>query len=254
MNYLHAIIFGIVQGFTEFFPISSSGHLAILHNLIGGEDIALDVVLHLATLLAVIIFLLKDIKSIFKDFFTLNFKSQNFKMALFIVTATIPVAVIGFLFRKIIERTFFNLQVIALGFLISGIFLFFASNSNFKSRLNFKKSFVIGIAQALAILPGISRSGSTISTGLLLGLERKKAIKFSFLLAIPAIIGANLLEFKEITKLNIAYSLVGFSFAFFSALLALFLLFKYVKVKNLKYFAYYCWLLAVLLLISAFIF
>jgi undecaprenyl-diphosphatase len=248
MQFINQIILGIVQGLTEFLPVSSSGHLAILQNFFGSVDVSFDIFLHLATLLAVLVYFYKDILAIAKDFFTFKTQSENFKLAIYLIIASIPAGIFGFWLNDKIDSIFANLIFVAFGFIISGMFLFTASLLEKNKPLNIKNTFIIGLAQALAILPGISRSGSTVSTGILLGINKEKAIKFSFLLSIPAIIGASFLKINEIT---FAYSLlVPFILAFLTGLLAIYIFIEKIKVNNLKYFAYYCWLVAILILVT----
>ena len=165
LSLIHSIIYSIVQGLTEFLPVSSSGHLALLQNLLGDVDVQFDIILHLATLIAVLAYFYKDIIEIMRDFFTLKTKSENFRIVLFLIIASIPAAIVGFLLKDMIDSYFSNIIFVACGFVISGMFLFTASyTQNKNTPLTLKNTFVIGLSQALAILPGISRSGSTTST------------------------------------------------------------------------------------------
>jgi len=253
MTPIQALFLGIIQGLTEFLPISSSGHLALLHNFFQEQSLAFDISIHFATLLAIVTFFIKDIINIIKDFFTLKIKSDNFKLVIYLILASIPAGIIGFLINAHIESIFSNLYAVSLGFFVSGFFLLSASFVKKKNKkLNIKNTFLIGISQALAIFPGISRSGTTVSTGLLSGIKRENSIKFSFLLAIPAILGANLLKISEIASLNLSILAIGFISAFFSGLLAIFIFIKYLKISNLKYLAIYCLLLAILSLFLGF--
>jgi len=246
MNIFEAFILGVIQGLTEFLPVSSSGHLALLQNFFGEVNVGFDVVVHFATLMAIIVFFSKDILTVVKDFFSWDTKSENFKLGCYVIVASIPIAVVGWFFRYFIYGFFSDLYAVALGFLVSGMFLFVASFAKPKGTLKFKNSFLIGLVQALALFPGISRSGTTISTGVLFGIKREKAIRFSFLLAIPALIGANILNFPDARDITFRIFIVGFLTAFFASLFAIFVFMKYVKIKNFRYFALYCWLLAVL--------
>ncbi len=245
MNFIQAIILGVIQGFTEFLPVSSSGHLALLHNYFGEQSIAFDVAVHFATLLAILVYFAKDI--------WLIIKKLNIKYILYIIIGSIPIAILGLLVRNTIDVFFSNLLNIGLGFVISGMFLFVASFSDRLKirgkRLNWKNSFIIGLSQAIAIFPGVSRSGATVSTGLLNGLDREKAIKFSFLLAIPAIFGANLLKVNEIAVINFNVLIFGFISAFIFGLIGIFVFMKYLTIKRMRWFAVYCWLMALISLI-----
>ena len=251
MELINQIILALVQGITEFLPVSSSGHLAILQNYFGEVNISFDVFLHFATLLAIVTYFYKDICEIIKDFLMFNKKSKNFKLAIYLIVASIPAAIIGFLLNNYISYFFLDISLLAFTFTISGIFLFTASRIKKNKALNFKNIFVVGLAQALAILPGLSRSGATISTGILMGIKKKEAIRFSFLLAIPAIIGATMLKMDG---LSFTFSLIiPFFVTFISGLFSIHILIKFIKQENLKYFAYYCWLVALLIFLSKFL-
>jgi len=246
MEMINQIILALVQGITEFLPVSSSGHLALLQNIFGEVNISFDVFLHFATLLAIITYFYKDICNIIKDFLILNTKSKNFRLAIYLIIASIPAAIFGFLLSNYISYFFLDISLLAITFTLSGIFLFAASRIKKNKALNIKNTFVVGLAQALAILPGLSRSGATISTGILMGIKKNEAIRFSFLLAIPAIIGATMLKMDG---LSFTFSLViPFFVTFISGLFSIHLLMKFIKQENLKYFAYYCWLIALLLI------
>jgi undecaprenyl-diphosphatase len=205
-----------------------------------------DVALHFGSLMAVFVYFGKDITDIIESFFKLNFKSENGRLGLLILVASIPAGIIGFIFKEYFEVAFSSLLLIALGFAITGVFLLIASlniNKN-KNKLSFYDSLLIGISQAVAIFPGISRSGATISSGILLGLSPKAAAKFSFLMAIPAIFGASLVTIgnnplpKELIWATLA--------SFIVSLAVMHLLFKLVlgSRKNLRWFALYVLLLA----------
>src|SRR3989344_3920745 len=226
IDYLQALILGIVQGLTEFLPVSSSGHLAILQNFFGDVDVSFDIFLHFATLLAVFVFFYKDILDLINGFFTFEWEDKRMRFVVYLLLASIPAGLIGFFFRNLIGELFSDLYIVAGGFLISGLFLFIAS-------FTAKNSFVIGCAQALALVPGISRSGSTISTTLLFGIDKKEAIKFSFLLSIPAILGANLLELKNFSGFSFPMVL-GFLIAFVFGLLSIYLFYNRVTVRGLR--------------------
>ena len=220
MNAFEAIILGIVQGITEFLPISSTGHLTIAGkwmNLISSSNpehwTAFIAVIQLGTLLAVLIYFRNDLFLIVRDFSSENvfkrksFKEQtlNSKMGWYLVFATLPVAVIGLGFKDIIEGVFTkNLTVIAFSLIILAVILFIAEKvGKFKRDVNDLKwydAFVIGIAQAFALIPGSSRSGTTITAGLFLGFKRETAARFSFLMSIPAVAASGLLEFYQSLK------------------------------------------------------
>lgn len=245
-NILSALILAVVQGITEWIPVSSSGHLVLFEKILNYESsLTFDVALHFGTLMAVFVYFGKDIVDIMEDLLSFNFKSKNGKLGLFLIIATIPAAIIGYLFKGIVESVFNNLFFVSAGFLITSMFLFIASiNFRKKKELNYKNSLLIGLSQALSILPGISRSGATMSTGVILGLDTKDAARFSFLMSIPIIFGANILT---IGKETIPSELIWATMAsFFVGLLTIHLLIKFVftSKKNLRYFAIYAFLLS----------
>lgn len=247
MEIINQIILSVVQGLTEFLPVSSSGHLAVLQNLFGEVNISFDIFLHFATLLAIIVYFYKDICNIIKDFLMMKTKSKNFKLAIYLIVASIPAAIFGFMLKNYISYFFLNMFMVAASFVISGVFLFAASRIKKNKSINLKNTFMVGLAQALAIIPGVSRSGATISTGILMGIKKQEAIRFSFLLAIPAIMGATALKMDS---LSFNYSLIiPFLITFSIGLASIHLLMKFIKQENLKYFAYYCWFVAILILV-----
>lgn len=198
MSIAQAIISGIVQGITEFFPISSSGHLAILHKIFGLKEsmFAFDIFLHFGTLTSVIIFFWKDI---------LNILKKDRAMLKFIVIGSIPAFVIAILFKDVVESFFAMPWFVGLFLILTGLFLLLASfialywKMVHRSKpITTANSIIIGIAQGISILPGVSRSGSTIGTALIAGINEGAALKFSFLLSLPAVLGANLLKAREI--------------------------------------------------------
>lgn len=215
MTFLEALFLGIIQGLTEFLPISSTGHLTIagkFMGLISSENpehwTAFIAVIQLGTLLAIIIYFWKDLWGIFIDFLNENIikrnkfsdQSMNSKMGWLIILGSIPVAIIGLGFKDVIEGAFTkNLYVIASSLIVLGIILALAEKiGNFKRDLKditWKDTLIIGFAQSLALIPGSSRSGTTITAGIFLGLKRETAARFSFLLSVPAILGSGLLEF-----------------------------------------------------------
>jgi undecaprenyl-diphosphatase len=229
------ILLGIVQGLTEFLPVSSSGHLVILKHWLNFQStgVVMEVTLHFATLLAIIIFFRKKI---------LDYATKE--KTLIIIVGTIPIALIGILFKDEIELLFNNYLLVTVTFSLTGLILFLSRNSKEnKEELDLKTAFIIGIAQALALTPGISRSGFTVATALLLGVTRKKAFEFSFILAIPALLGAFILNIPDILGTNIeALSLIpGALAAFLSGLLALWVFYKLIIKRDLYLFSYYLW-------------
>ena len=252
MNYLEAIILGIVQGLTEFLPVSSSGHLELAKVLFGDESLPKEsltftVVLHFATALSTIVIFRKEVFDIIKGLFQFK-KNEEFLFSVKIIISMIPAVIIGLLFEKELEA-FFNRNVLLVGFmlLITGLLLFLADKAkNTNKSVSFKNSLIIGISQAIAMLPGISRSGATISTSVLLGIDRTKAARFSFLMVVPLIFGK---VAKDITSGDISFSdesfsimLAGFIAAFVSGLLACQWMITLVKNSKLYYFSVYCFI------------
>lgn len=250
----------MVQGLTEFLPISSSGHLVFFQFLFGLEKSQLffDVMLHLGTLFAVLIYLRTDISKIVQGvLLTLMGKEKgnpNWKLFLLIILATIPTGLIGIIFRDWFETLFFKPRVVGIMLLITGLVLWLTHYTK-KTGKTIKKmgwmdSILIGMAQGLAIIPGISRSGATISTGLFCGLEREFSGKFSFLLSIPAVLGATLLEFRKVeSSSEVWIGLVGMATAFCVGLVALKFLMKIIRKGKLFIFSYYCWGMGILMII-----
>ena len=242
---LASVIIAIVQGITEWLPVSSSGHLVITERILNYKGgMTFDVALHFGTLMAVFVYFGKDIIDIVRDLITGKFKTENGKLGVYIIIATIPAAVAGLLLKGIFEEVFQSLFITALGFAITGIFLLIASFPKKKTILDAKKSLVIGLAQIASLTPGISRSGTTIGTGYLLGLEEKQAVKFSFLISIPIILGANILV---IGNQSLPSELVWATLvSFIVGLITIHLLYGKILVKreNLKWFALYALLLA----------
>jgi len=232
------IILSIIQSVTEFLPISSSGHLALASNLISEPDLFFFTILHLASLIAVVIFTRKEIKEL------LSFKAQYRKIWLYLIVATIPAAAFGFFFKDVIEKSFSSLLFIGGAFFFTGIVLFLTKFAKQYSNMNGPRSLLIGIFQILALFPGVSRSGMTISSALFLGIDREKAVKFSFLLFIPLSLGAFILEMGEGIYFSFSLALSFFiclilSLAFLNVLLYL------AKKGKLWAFSIYCCIISV---------
>jgi len=270
MDIIQAIIIGIVQGLTEFLPISSSAHLIFIQELLGAEEanLAFDTLLHFGTLIAVIGYFFKDVVEMIKAFlssiadifrgkFKQGFKEDQYKkLAWLVILGTIPVGLVGILFKTQIEATFNSLTIPAFFLLITGILLYTSQRINIGNRniekTGIKDSIIVGIGQALAIIPGLSRSGTTIASGLYLGFDKEFAAKFSFLLAIPAILGASIVQIQDIGTgfdTNIMAYVFGFLAALISGYLAISIVLKLIKEKSLDVFAYYCWIVGAAILI-----
>lgn len=245
MTSFEAVILGIVQGATEFLPVSSSGHLVLTQSLFGWQhpDLTFDIWLHFSTLLAVVIFFWKELWSLTK------------KELLVIAVASMPAAVIGLVFDDAINDLFGSTRIVAFTLLLTGIFNI-ANSRIIKNQdadkeptsVSFKQGLVVGLFQALAIIPGISRSGSTVFAGSLQGLDRLKAFRFSFMLSIPVILGASLIQFLKIAETGfvdvVSLNFILAAAAAFVTGLASLNIFRYlIKKARLDLFGYYCLLL-----------
>lgn len=260
MDSLDSFILGIIQGLTEFLPVSSSGHLEIGKALLGNKSIPKDsmiftVVLHFATALSTIVVFRKDIFEIFSDLLKFDW-NHNTKFIIKILFSMIPAILIGLIFEVQLERLFSG-EIILVGIMliITSLLLVLADRAKETNKnVQYKNSIIIGISQAIAILPGISRSGATISTAVLLGIDKTKAARFSFLMVIPLIFGKII---KDVFSGELIYDssefsniFIGFLSAFISGVFACTWMIKLVKNSQLKYFAIYCalaGLLAILL-------
>ena len=261
MGILEAILIGVIQGLTEFLPVSSSGHIelskAILGtNIEGEENVLFTVILHAATALSTIIIFRKEITQIFKGLFMFTWNDE-FEFSLRIFISMFPATIVGVVFKDEIDD-FFTGQIMLVGFmlLITGIVLFLADKAkNTTKDVSILEAVLIGIAQAIAILPGISRSGATIGTSVLLGVDRTKAAKFSFLMVVPLIFGkmTKLILDGEISFQSndfVAYG-VGFLSAFLVGLLACTWMIALVKKSQLKYFSFYCFIVGIIAIVHA---
>lgn len=243
MNITEAIILGTIQGITEWLPISSSGHLAITHKILNIKSSpAFDVALHLGTLLAITAIYWRDLIEMIKATLRLDTKSPAGKTTIHLVVATIPAAVIGYLFNDYFETLFENIPLIGAALIATGILLLLASKTRGRNEIGLKEAVVIGLAQAASIIPGISRSGSTISAGMLSGVEKNKALQFSFLMSLPITLGASIFELKDagLLEINPTNTVIGITTAFIAGYLSIKLLINMIKESKLQYFAYYC--------------
>jgi undecaprenyl-diphosphatase len=244
MSFLDAVISGIVQGVTEFLPVSSSGHLVILHNLLGLKEpqIGFDIFLHVGTLAAIFIVFWRDIVGIF----TIK-KGIGF----YLLLATLVTGIFALFFGKRIEAAFSNVKIVAVMLMITGAWLILGGFLRYGSEgVSATKALLIGLAQGIAIIPGISRSGATISTGMFLGLSGPSAARFSFLLAIPAIIGAFLLKIKDIgvEGFNAVY-FIGLITSCIVGILSLKLLLRMLHRNRFHVFGVYCIIVGILALL-----
>ena len=253
MDWLQALILGIIQGLTEYLPVSSSGHLAIGQALFGmqnGEDnLMFTVAVHVATVLSTLVILWSEIDWILKGLFKFEMNAET-KYVLNIIVSMIPVGIVGVFFKDQVEEVFGSgLLVVGICLLVTSALLTFSyyARPRQKEDISWKDALIIGIAQAIAVLPGVSRSGSTIATGLMLGNKKEKLAQFSFLMVIPPILGEALLDILKAVKgeaviggIGTLPLLVGFVAAFFSGCLACKWMINIVKRGKLIYFGIYC--------------
>jgi undecaprenyl-diphosphatase len=250
MDAWEAIILGIIQGFTEFLPVSSSGHLELGKAILGDtsvpeESLLFTVVLHFATALSTIVVFRKDILEIITQLFKFQWNEET-QFIVKIIISMLPAVVVGLLFEEQLEAFFGgNIAFVGAMLIVTAILLWFADKAkNTQKPVSYKNAFVIGIAQAIAMLPGISRSGATISTSVLLGNDKSKAARFSFLMVIPLIFGKiakDLLGGELTTETTNFTSLgLGFAAAFICGLIACTWMITLVKKSKLSYFAIYC--------------
>lgn len=263
MDYLSVIIFGVVQGITEFLPVSSSGHLVILHELLSlpfENDLAFDVALHFATLLAVLYFFRRDVVQLAVGFLSSlrGQKTEMSRLSWLLIMGAVPAAILGFLFDDLIEQRFRSLWiVITMLIVVALLFILVEKKGRFSQEyvnIKWPQALFIGLAQALALIPGTSRSGITIITGLAVGLKREAAIRFSFLLSIPIVAGAAIVKIPDILAEKLSLSewsliLVAFLSALFSGVFAIRFLINFARSHTLIPFAVYRIILALILIL-----
>ena len=264
MTWFEALILGLVQGLTEYLPVSSSGHLAIGQALFGMNDgadnLMFTVAVHVATILSTIVILWSEIDWILKGLFKFKLNDET-KYVLNIIVSMIPVGVVGLLFKDQVEEIFGSgLLVVGCCLLITAALLTFSyyAKPRQKEHISMKDAFIIGLAQAVAVLPGVSRSGSTIATGLMLGNKKESLAQFSFLMVIPPILGEALLDIMKMVKgenvmggIDTLPVIVGFVAAFLSGCVACKWMINIVKRGKLIYFGIYCAIVGVVTIICS---
>lgn len=257
MNWIEALILGIIQGLTEFLPVSSSGHLEIGKVILGiemKENITFTIVVHGATVCSTIVVFYKEIGKLLKEVTLFRWNSSTIYISKLLLSC-LPVVLVAILFEKKVESLFTgNLKLVGMMLIFTAILLAFTYYARPKNKeISFMHSLIIGIAQAIAVIPGISRSGSTISTGLLLGNNREEVARFSFLMVLIPILGKNLLDLFSNRMANessqVIPLIVGFLAAFFTGWIACKLMINIVKKSKLIYFAAYCFLVGIVGLI-----
>ena len=261
MGIVEALILGIIQGLTEFLPVSSSGHLELAKWIMGSnalseEGLLFTVTVHAATALATLVVFRKEVADIFKGLLQFKWNAELI-FSLKIILSMVPAAVVGVLFNDEIE-SLFDGQILLVGamLVVTGALLFLADKAtSSENPVGYLSALLIGISQAIAIMPGISRSGATISTAVLLGIDREKAARFSFLMVVPLILGKMT---KDILDGEIAFSgdqsislIVGFVAAFVAGLFACKWMIALVKKSQLKYFAFYCFVAGTLSILAS---
>jgi len=260
MSVLLSILIGIIQGLTEFLPVSSSGHLVLAQHFLGIQesgDIAYEVLLHLGTVLAVLVYFRKTLWDLFLSLFywksniSNNSHRRNRFIILYLIIATLVTAGVYTLYGDSIEGLFAYPLFVAVMLIVTGLIIFLSDLVKEAGVPAFSmglwRSILIGLAQSFAMIPGISRSGSTISISIASGIKRKDAAHFSFLLSIPAIIGANLVHLSSFVNLDgamLTRYIAGFIAAFVSGYLVIAILIQLIQRNKLKYFAFYCWIIA----------
>ena len=248
MNYIESLVLGVIQGITEFLPISSSGHLVVAQHFLGivNEGLLFEVILHLGTLISILIYYYQDLKKIIINYLKGDSDTKNYVTCL--VIATLPAVIIGFLFQSVIEEAFIP-SLVKWMFGITGFFVgltYFINNKSNKKMI-WSIAIIIGIAQVFALLPGISRSGITISCGLLMGIKHEKAAKFSFYMAIPILIGATFLQLISLDNYKDFFSFPLF-FAFISSAVSGYLVINFllniINKGKFYLFSIYCFALS----------
>ncbi|MBQ6648925.1 MAG: undecaprenyl-diphosphate phosphatase [Muribaculaceae bacterium] len=265
MDWLQALILGIIQGLTEYLPVSSSGHLAIGSYLFGLQDsdnLMFTVLVHVATVLSTFVILWSEIDWILKGLFKFKMNDET-KYFINILISMIPVGIVGVFFKDYVEEVFGSgLLIVGIMLLVTAALLTFSyyAKPRIKQNISWKDALIIGIAQACAVMPGLSRSGSTIATGLLLGNKKESLAQFSFLMVIPPILGEALLDVMKMMKGEDVFGsistlplMVGFLAAFISGCIACKWMISIVKRGKLIYFGIYCAIVGVVTIICSFI-
>jgi undecaprenyl-diphosphatase len=259
MNWWQALILGLVQGLTEFLPVSSSGHLVIFRELLGAEapqDLVFEVTVHVATVLATIVVFRKQIIDLLQGLFKFKYNTQT-DFILKLVVSMIPVAIVGVFFKDKVEALFSSLTVVGCALLVTALLLFLSDKAKKKGDgdITFGQALIMGLGQAVAVIPGLSRSGTTISAGLLSGASRNKVAEFSFLMVLVPILGEAFLDIvsgdaaaSSIGTLPLA---IGFIAAFVSGLFACKAMIALVKKAGLKWFALYCAIVGAIVIICS---
>lgn len=250
---IEILILAVIQGLTEWLPISSSGHLVIAQKYLGlNLPLIHSVMLHAGTLVVVLTVFRKDIAEIIRALIKRDFETEEGRLALFIALGSMPIAILGFFLHDFFESLFNNLLAVGIALLITGFVLFLSEKRIGNRKIGILDSLLIGLAQAVAIIPGVSRSGVTIATGLLRKIDKATAFKYSFLLSIPAVIGATVMESRELVVGNVDMIplFLGAIISMIVGYVSLKLLQKIVMSEKIHLFAYYCWLVGLAIILS----
>jgi undecaprenyl-diphosphatase len=249
---IEALILAVVQGLTEWLPVSSSGHLVIIQTVLGlNPPLIFDVMLHVGTLIVVLTVFRKDIIDIIKAVIKRDFETDEGKLALLIFVGSVPIAIIGFVFYDFFKSVFSNLLVVGVAIIITGLVIFVSEKRIGNRKMGILDSLLIGFAQAVTIIPGISRSGITVATGLLRKIDKTKAFRYSFLLSVPAVIGATVMESRDLVlgNMDMAPLFLGATISMIVGYVSLMLLKKIVMNEKFHLFAYYCWTVGIVMIL-----
>ncbi len=271
MNWLQATLLGIIQGLTEFLPVSSSGHLILGARFVGlpSPGLSFSIWVHIGTAVATVVMLQEDIRWLVKNLFapeTKRSRARALTVTGYLVAASVPAALVGLLLGELVESAFSSTLVASLGLIVTGCVLrttrrngrpakVIAGLSEALPTVTFSRSVMVGISQAIAVIPGISRSGLTITTGLMSGMSREDAARFSFLLSLPAVFGSALLDVSSALAAQVPvvtpHGLIGCFISFLTGLFALGFVLKTVRKGELWKFSYYCWAVGTCFLVLA---
>ena len=246
------LILAVIQGLTEWLPVSSSGHLVITQKVLGlNLPLIYNVIPHVGTLIVILTVFRKDVAEIIKALVKREFQTEEGKLALLIAIGSVPIAIIGFVFYDFFESLFDNLLVVGLALLITGCVLFFSERRRGNRKMGILDSLLIGLAQGVAIIPGVSRSGVTVATGLLRKIGKATAFRYSFLLSVPAVIGATVMESRELVvgNIDVVPLFLGAIISMIVGYASLKLLQKIVMSEKFHLFAYYCWTVGIVIVL-----
>ncbi len=251
MNIFEAIFLGMLQGLTEWLPVSSSGHLVIFQQFFNiNPPLIFNTALHMGTLVVILYVYHREVVNILKSLLKGDVKSENGQLGLMLIAGTIPTFLIGIIFRTTLEAFFYSLEIVALAFILTGVILYSTKRGKNTRGLSFFDAILIGAAQGVAIIPGISRSGSTVGFGIIRDIKGEIAVKYSFLLSIPVIMGATIVEFNSSVQVDYLLPIaLGTLTSMIMGYISYKVLVRFVNNRSLHNFAYYCWALGAILLI-----